>query len=182
MAAFTHEQLAARLQALAFPVTPDHLHGLLAGLACAGIPPTHPEWDNQLVACLDEVDVPAHRELLEALFTLCEQALAAPDYSFQPLLPDDEEFLTLRAQALAQWCDGFINGFVAGQRELAAEDRETLEDIAEISQLEPDEGYNDPAEAHVNEADFFELCEYVRMAVISLYALHGAAPQTGGQA
>lgn len=175
MAVVTHEQLTERLQALAIPVAVDYLHGVLAGLASAGIGPDSPHWALQLAECVDDLDVEAHQDMLAALHTLCERELAAPDLSFQPLLPDMEEFLSLRALALSQWCDGFISGFVAGQFELSAEDRETLEDLASITQLDSTEEYNNPEYANDNERDFLELSEYVRMAVITLHALKAEA-------
>lgn len=178
MAVMTHEQLTDRLQALAIPVAVDYLHGVLAGLACAGINPESPHWALQLGECLADVDVAAHHEMLAALHTLCERELTATDLSFQPLLPDSEEFLSLRALALSQWCDGFISGFVAGQFELSAEDQETLNDLAAITQLDSSDEYNNPENANDNERDFFELNEYVRMAVITLHALKADATNT----
>lgn len=171
MALMTHEQLTQRLAILEIPVAADYLQGVLAGLASAGINPDSPHWALQLGDCLQDVDIAAHLEVLTALQVLCERELASPDFGFQLLLPDAEEFLSLRAAALSQWCDGFINGFVAGQIELSAEDRETLDDLAAITQLESSEDYNNPENANENETDFMELTEYVRMAVITLHAL-----------
>jgi uncharacterized protein YgfB (UPF0149 family) len=95
------------------------------------------------------------------------------------LLPDSEEFLSVRAQALARWSDSFVCGFVAVVRELSEEERELLNDIAAISQLDDGESVdagdrnrselNNPENADANERDFFELCEYVRMAAMNLY-------------
>ena len=187
MALITHEQLSLRLDELALPVAAEALHGTLAGLACAGVAPAHASWLEQLAECLDGADLAAHREVMAALQTLVARDLADGQLGFQPLLPDAEEFLSLRAQALACWAEGFVCGFVALQGDLASEDREVLADIAAISQLEDDDGaersaLNDPAAANDNERDFMELCEYVRMAAIELYALYGATRDTGAGA
>jgi hypothetical protein len=171
VATLTHEQLTERLKALEIDVTVDYLHGTLTGLACAGVLPDSPHWILQLSECLDGVDVHAHQELLMALQTLCERDLRSTDLDFEPLLPCLDEFLSLRAHALSQWCDGFIGGFVAGQHELAPDDLETLNDIATISQLEKNDDYNNPENANENEQHFQELFEYVRMAAITLFAL-----------
>jgi uncharacterized protein YgfB (UPF0149 family) len=37
---------------------------------------------------------------------------------------------------------------------------------------------NNPEDAENNERDFFELCEYVRMAAMDLYREHSQPPQT----
>ncbi len=169
----THEQLSERLQMLEISVPVDYLQGVLTGLACAGLSPDSPHWLLQLEECLAEVDVDAHQELFTALHTLCERDLASNDLDYQLLLPDQEEFLSLRAHALSQWCDGFIISFVAGQHELADEDKETIADLAAISQMENNDDYNNPENANENERNFLELCEYVRMAALALYALKG---------
>lgn len=179
MATITHEQLSARLQELQLTVAADALHGTLAGLACAGIGPGCANWMEQLSECLDGAEFDNHREAMEALSALVERDLADGDLCFQPMLPDSEEFLSVRSLALARWCEGFICGFVAVQRELSSDDREVLDDIAAISQLDGEESLeeaalnrselNDPASAESNERDFIELCEYVRLAAMDLY-------------
>lgn len=167
---FTHEQLGERLQALAIAVAPDYLHGVMAGLACAGLSTAAPAWLTELAGCLPDVDLTSQPELFAALQALCERSLQQEDLSFQPLLPADEEFLSLRMQAMAQWCDGFVQAYLAGSQTQDAEVRETIDDLYAISQMDVSEEYNEPAEAHTHENDFVELCEYVRMSVMSLYA------------
>lgn len=175
MSAITHEQLSARLQALQVPVTADALHGVIAGLAGAGITPDNATWLEQLSECLNGVDLEEHRDAMAALQALVERDLADGQLSFQLLLPDDEEFLSVRAQALARWSENFVCGFVAVTRELTVEEREALDDIAAISQLDDEEAgsqseLNNPENAASNERDFMELCEYVRLAAMELYA------------
>ncbi|MCC7515916.1 MAG: UPF0149 family protein [Pseudomonadales bacterium] len=179
MASITHEQLSARLQELQLPVAADVLHGALVGLACAGLEPGQEAWLAQLASCLEDVDVASNEAMLSALQTLIGKELADGELGFQLLLPDSEEFLSVRVQALARWSDSFIYAFVATARELSQEDREVLEDIAAISQVDDGEietenapglsALNNPEEADSNERDFMELCEYVRMAAMDLY-------------
>lgn len=179
MLGITHELLQARLQQLSLPMAADALHGTLAGLACAGVAPDNADWLEQLSECLDGAELDAHREAMAALHELVVRDLTDGDLGFQPLLPDAEEFLSVRARALARWSEGFVCGFVAVQRDLSADDREVLDDIAAISQLDDEESLaeaglnrsalNDPAVADSNERDFMELCEYVRLAAMDLY-------------
>lgn len=177
----THEQLGARLQALQLPITADALHGVLVGLACAGLEPNQPTWLEHVEECLEDALSSEQESVLAALQTLIGRELADSDLSFQVLLPDVEEFLSVRVQALARWCDSFAYAFVATGRALSKEDRELLEDIAAISQIDDGErdvdgkasssmsALNNPEEADSNERDFIELCEYVRMAAIDFY-------------
>ena len=185
MATITHEQLSARLQELQLQIAADALHGAITGLACAGIAPSHAVWLEHLSECLDGAELDEHSDAMSALQTLVERDLADGELGFQLLLPDGEEFLSVRAQALARWSENFVCGFVAVTRELSEEDREVLNDIAAISQIDDGESaeetasdllksanrseLNNPENAASNERDFFELCEYVRMAAMDLY-------------
>ena len=179
MGTITHEQLSARLQELQLPMAADALHGTITGLACAGIDPGHAIWLEHLSECLDGAELDEHRDAMSALQTLVARDLADGELGFQLLLPDSEEFLSVRAQALARWSESFVCGFVAVTRELSEDDREVLNDIAAISQIDDGESeeqtdrnrseLNNPENADSNERDFIELCEYVRLAAMDLY-------------
>ena len=196
MAAFiSYEQLSARLQALQLPVVADTLHGALTGLACGGLTPQHPAWSVQLSDCLADIEIVEHEAMFSALQTWVNQELTDGDLRFQLLLPEGEEFLSVRTRALAHWSDSFLYAFIASGVVLTEEDREVLEDLAAISQVDDGESdaatensisvLNNPEDADNNERDFFELCEYVRMAAMDLYREHGcradeASPHKGG--
>jgi uncharacterized protein YgfB (UPF0149 family) len=184
LATITHEQLSARLQELQLPMVAEALHGSITGLACAGIRPERENWLEQLAQCLDDAALDdaalgEHREAMAALQALVTRDLADGELGFQLLLPDSEEFLSLRAQALGRWSESFICGFISGARDLSTEEREILADIAAISQIDDEEPtgqagldrseLNNPENAESNERDFMELCEYVRMAAMDLY-------------
>ena len=95
------------------------------------------------------------------------------------------------AQALARWSESFVCGFVAVTRELSEDDREVLNDIAAISQIDDGESeeqtdrnrseLNNPENADSNERDFIELCEYVRLAAMDLYR-YSCQEKNAGQA
>jgi uncharacterized protein YgfB (UPF0149 family) len=169
----TYQQLSERLHALKMLVVADTLHGAIIGLACAGLSPNDDGWFVQLSESIGGISIDSHDEMLVALYTICVQELADSDCGFQPLIPDGDEFLSVRAKALANWTEAFIAGFAYIKRPLSAEDEDVLRDITAISRLDDDKDYNNPAEANSNEADFMELCEYLRLAVIELYCLVG---------
>lgn len=92
-------------------------------------------------------------------------ALEAPDFSFDLMLPSDEATLPVRAEALAQWCRGFLFGLGnSGLTEsgLSGECREVVFDMDKISR----------ARVELSEGEEFalmELIEYVRVGTLSVY-------------
>ena len=182
-ALFSYEQLSARVQVLQLPVATDALHGALTGLACSGVVVDQATWLVRLSDCLEDIELAEHEAVLSALQTWVNGELADGDLGFQLLLPDSEEFLSVRTRALARWSDSFLYAFIASGVKLTPEDREILEDMAAISQVDDGESpedeeqsmsaLNNPEDAESNERDFFELCEFVRMAAMDLYREHG---------
>ena len=90
------------------------------------------------------------------------------------MLPDDDEPLEERVEALGIWCQGFVYGLAAGGiqegADLPEDSDEIIKDILEISRA----GYaiDDDAVVDINEDDeeaFMEVCEYVRMGVLLVY-------------
>ena len=83
---------------------------------------------------------------------------------FEPLLPDDEQPLNGRANALALWCTGFLYGLGAGSiSDLAAlggDVGEIVRDFTEISRATGDDAEGDES----NEQAYAELVEFIRVA------------------
>jgi hypothetical protein len=148
------------------------LHGCLCGLLCAGAPA---EAEYGLDALAQALDMVMHGELasrIMQLYIVTEAALKDEEFTFLPLLPDDEDDIVLRGSALASWCDGFMAGFayvVAGDEKtagaLSQETGEVLKDIAAMAQAEAteDESEDDAEDAYI------ELVEYLRAAVVSVF-------------
>jgi uncharacterized protein YgfB (UPF0149 family) len=91
-------------------------------------------------------------------------ALDAPDFAFEPMLPDDEETLPARVAALADWCGAFVSAFAESQPVLEPEGREALEDLEAIAGVAYEEDDEDAAEI-----DFAAVLEHVRVAVLLLH-------------
>ncbi len=89
------------------------------------------------------------------------------NYEFNPLLPDDNETIAQRTQALSLWCQGFLFGLsVSGLKTLDAlseASREIIEDFSAIAQLEEqfEEGEDE-------ESAYMELVEYLRVATFTI--------------
>jgi len=153
-------------------LSPAELHGLLCGQVAAGArfdPAT-------LLARIGELlDLePFSRELTRTgimqLYLATLQQLQAPDFSFELVLPDDDQPLAGRADALGLWCSGFLSGFGLQERKgsqgLSIEGQETLRDLAQIVQITTAAD----AEAEEDENDLMEVQEYVRMAALLVFS------------
>lgn len=145
-------------------ISPASLHGALTGYLCSGAVP-----DPEIFTDLFETTLPeVVMRLLERLGKDVRELLEQTDYSFQPLLPEDDSGLIERLAALGQWCDCFNIGFAAGyaqpQMPLAVEVMEVLNDFGQLAEVEvPD------ADSEDDERYFMELLEYVRMAAIAVF-------------
>jgi uncharacterized protein YgfB (UPF0149 family) len=157
--------LMRQLLAAAVPeLSPASLHGALTGYLCSGAEP-----DPEIFSDLFETPLPAVvLRLLERLGTEAREVLQQTDYSFQPLLPEDDSNLVERLTALGEWCDWFNIGFSAGymqpQLPLSVEVMEILNDFGQLADVDvPNAGGED------DENYFMELVEYVRMAAITVF-------------
>jgi uncharacterized protein YgfB (UPF0149 family) len=172
VAVFDFDELAGHLLEQGALASPSQVHGCLCGLLSAGAPV---QAEYGLDALAQALDLVLHGELasrIMQLYTVSEAALQDEEFTFFPLLPDDEEDIAQRTVALASWCDGFLSGFAyaaAGEKktdgpfsELCSE---ALRDIAALAQAEAaeDEG-NDEEEEH-----YIELVEYLRVAVVNVF-------------
>ncbi|MDX1605521.1 MAG: UPF0149 family protein [Candidatus Competibacterales bacterium] len=152
--------------------SPAEAHGLLCGLLCGNPVLTAEDW---LSAAARETDRAS--TLTAELGLLYESTviqLDGPDFDLQLLLPDDEQPLDRRADALGYWCQGFLAGLglggVTDHDGLSDDVREFLSDAAEIARISFD--------AHEPDSDdefaFTELVEYVRIgALLVRESLHG---------
>lgn len=168
--AITFDDLATLLAPLGTLNSPSELHGLLCGKLAGGANLTETAWLLDAVAFLDFLNAPDEgvRDALTRVFNHTLGGLQGQD-GVTLMLPDDDTSLEDRARCLSEWCHGFLTGFgsveLAKPRQLDDDDREMLQDIAGIVQIEIDEDQLAPSA----EADFMEVVEYVRMAVASLY-------------
>ncbi|MEZ0121558.1 MAG: UPF0149 family protein [Candidatus Reddybacter sp.] len=98
---------------------------------------------------------------------------------FELLLPDDDDSLHERVETLSRWCQNYLSGLgqsgLSGDAPLAADVSEAMRDLAAIAMADSGAG-DDDLDPYTNsideqeEANFFELVEYVRVAVTLIYA------------
>jgi uncharacterized protein YgfB (UPF0149 family) len=173
-AAISHDELAAALAELRLGVGASELQGSLTGYLCAGGEATAHNWVQRLALEPDE-DAPDRQQLLERLFRQCRAQLDDPDLGFEPLLPDEQQPLSQRADALVDWCRGFLGGIgLAGVKAdggLSDDGAEILRDFGTIAASRFD--YEDVEE---DESALAEVLEFVRVAVLLLHTELTAAP------
>lgn len=159
---------------------PSELHGLLLGHLAAGARLASDEWlgmvvEHMGVEQLDTTRQPALLDDLTSLYEHVDQEIEQDSSTFNLLLPDDDYALTERLEALALWVRGFLEGIaLSAQEQLVKVDedlQEMLRDLVQISQLDDRVSVNEDAER-----EFFEVCEYVRIGVLNLYAEFNAPP------
>ncbi len=138
------------------------LHGTLCGFLCAG-QRFEADWPRQLALEPADDAATAVDPTLAALVAASRDQLDDPSLGFAPLLPDDR--LESRAEALLDWCRGFLGGFgLGGGRPLSEEGAEALDDLARIAATSLT--FEDPdSDAESLE----ELVEFVRVAVLMLH-------------
>ena len=84
-------------------------------------------------------------------------------------MPDDDEVIDVRSKSLKSFCGGFLSGF--GATKSSDDVMEALSDFERIAALR--ETVEDSEE---NEADLFEIIEYVRVSVLLIFAECRAKP------
>lgn len=147
-------------------------HGVLVGLACGAAELRFDRWFEEVFEPLEEDDTLARRYAgeMQALFDTTLAMLADEEVSFMPMLPETQNQLSERADALGQWCRGFsyavsLSAFEPS-RVLSQDAQELLGDFAAIARA----GHDDE-DGHEDEAElaFAELEEYVRVGVLLIH-------------
>jgi uncharacterized protein len=137
-------------------------HGALTGFVCTGQDPRHAA--ERALSQAPGLDL----HVLEPWAEAIRSGLRASDLSFRLCLPDDEQPLPRRMEALAAWCREFLSALgEGGERleKLGDDARDTLRELEIIGQ-----GANvgeDDEEAE--ELMLAELGEHVRLSALFLY-------------
>lgn len=149
-------------------------HGLLCSRLAVSGAAAHDEWIERLAEAAQPggASGPADAEVLEAVFAETHRQLAERQSEFEPLLPDDTRPTGERAEALANWCEGFLHGLVSGPHSEQVKERLAREPVSEIikDMLQITRAAADgEAASEETEKAYAELVEYVRVAVQLAY-------------
>ncbi len=100
---------------------------------------------------------------LKGIYRDVQTSMDAGGGLIELLLPDDDQALSDRLDALSRWCRGFLVGLglsgLSGDTKLAPDITEAMRDLAEIVLVDPVVEATEDAEA-----SFVELIEFVRVA------------------
>jgi yecA family protein len=152
-------------------------HGALCGMLCARGTVELSEWVDHVVGEQEQGSELLH-DVVHKLSDLHQSTLEMMNDAtaeFRLLLPDDDEPLPERVDALAAWCQGFVYGLAAGgiteESELPEDTDELLKDMIEISRARHDADDEEAEETDANddEVAYMEIEEYVRMGVLLMY-------------
>tara|TARA_R110002095_G_scaffold24252_6_gene25283 strand:- start:1429 stop:2046 length:618 start_codon:yes stop_codon:yes gene_type:complete len=160
-----YKELESLLEANDAQMSVAEAHGLASGMLCVQFDADFKRWltaifdtDDHLNSLSDD-----DQQYLSGLFEGTVELLKNRNFIFNLLLPDDDERIGVRAQALSEWCQGFLYGVAymgAGDdKDWGEESRSVLRDLLEISRLDSDDSDDSDEQA------FMELQEYVRAAV-----------------
>ena len=169
----------ARIQLLlsesAAVTDPAEAHGTLAGALCAAGGYRLEDWLAEILpagAPAGGVSV-----LLRDVYAETREALTGTQMQFELLLPDDEQPIEQRTEALTLWCNGFVYGLgssgAADPQRLPGDAGEIVRDLAQIMRA----GVDEKEGIEANEAALAELVEFVRVGVQVIFEELGALRQ-----
>lgn len=161
-----YASVSTALAQLDSEMEPAECQGMLCGMLCNPAGFETNLWLQHLTGYREFATAElAVGDALNDLLRSTVRGMDADDFGFELLLPDDDEPLIRRADALGGWCRGFLSGFGISRGAVAtsAESQEFLVDLYRISQVAPDDATDE-----VGEHAFEEIVEYARMGAILL--------------
>lgn len=171
-----YDQLQTELSMSGLELSAAEVHGVMCGTICNQMKTgVTPDLQRLLTAGADVSgeSLASLRDLLEDLLKEIVQKLYGNLGEFYLMLPGDHEIISLRLQALADWCRGFTVGLLSNEAfaidQLSADSAEVARDIIAVSEVEV------KPEGEDNEWDFAEVEEFIRVGVQLIFAeLHSA--------
>ena len=155
-------------------------HGALCGMLCAQGATEASQWMLYVLGEHEETSKllqQTGKKLLQ-IHQISVEQMNDTDAEFELMLPDDDEPLEMRVEALGTWCQGFVYGLAVGgikeETVLPEDSKELIKDILEISRA----GYvadneaelaTDEEDSEEDEVAFMEVSEYVRMGILLIY-------------
>lgn len=170
------DKLREQLDSAEIGQHPVEVHGALVGIICGGAAEQH--WQQPMRELMNDGQAlpDALNALLQEMHQNVATRLADPDFGFTLLLPEEEEPLATRLEALSLWTQSFLTGIAVVQPKLnqsSADVRDVIRDLAEITQVDLNVGDDEESESA-----FEELLEFVRMSAIlcfTEFVLHAQA-------
>ena len=162
----SYSDLTKALDSAESPFLAAQIHGYVCGLLCGSSGKMDNSWQNNFLK--DKKDRTA-RDILQQLSETSFHLISEFSFEFTLVLPDDKYDINVRTEALGSWCQGFLSGLT--QCDVPLENREpgemtdALTDILEITKV----SFGDMEANEEDEMAYFELVEYVRLAVLMIF-------------
>lgn len=150
-------------------VMPSEVHGTLCGLLSANTSAEAEIWQKALWPNQPTGDLLAAEanEIFNTCHEISRVQLNDPNCEFQMLLPDDDDSLDQRINALSDWCQGYLIGLSLGGIKdfapLPEDAREITKDMLEIARASTSYDLEGNEE---DENAYTELVEYLRVGVL----------------
>src|SRR5690606_24057216 len=151
---------------LGLVASPAELHGALCGWLAGGGADAR-DWTAKVMAD-ESLPPPPAGSALDRLREGSVAQLEDGEFAFQLLLADEDASVRQRAQALFDWCRGFLDAFglAAGAKPpLSVEGSEALQDLGKLAGAR----VQDIDEAAEDGASLAELEEFGRVATLQLH-------------
>ncbi len=173
MASHSNYDQVKRLLSESRAVTePAEAHGTLAGALCATGAYRLEDWLAEILPDGAAPGVAAAQ--LREVYHETRAALTGTHMQFELLMPDDEQPIELRTEALSLWCNGFVYGLgtsgAPDPEQLPGDAGEIVRDLAQIMRA----GVDEREGLEANEAALAELVEFVRVGVQVVFEELGA--------
>ena len=169
-----HDLLNDTLQRCGANWTAAQTHGLLSSrLAVAGTRGAS-ESLGQVMDGSDSANALRKEceDMLVILWQTTHKAFSERLSAFEPLLPDDNDTVAIRTEALAHWCEGYLHGLVSGEHDAALKERLAAEPLADIikDMLQITRATVDDMDVDDSNDDaYVEIVEYLRVAAQLFY-------------
>ncbi|VAW33918.1 hypothetical protein MNBD_GAMMA01-745 [hydrothermal vent metagenome] len=150
--------------------TPAELHGHASGMLVVNHDMEVSHWIKLILEdyCFEGSNQSKLIPVLTALFDFAKDKLTADNYTFNLLLPADDNELSYRLEALSTWCSIFLTGMayagLKSDKNMHNDAHEFILDLEKIAKVDTMSG-----DSQGEEADFVELVEYVKAGTILLY-------------
>ncbi len=171
-ALFDYDDWTHKLDQNAMMASAAELHGLIAGMLSAGmqadagmmLPVLH-DFLNDGQAVNAEL-----KGQIGLLIAETSSQLKDEELGFALLLPNDDEALPERLEALVEWAQSFLVGFAISLHNLSvcsADVREAIEQLTEVTRI--DVYTQDDSSDAENEESYFLVLEHVRVLVMTCF-------------
>lgn len=137
-------KLESALEKAGLTMLPSEFHGLMTGMVCGGIRFDKRGWQETFLQLTND-GKPFDADLegiTKELYRSIDKALSEnPEQAFELLLPDEDESLAMRLEALIEWIQSFFLGLAKLQPTFAntkGELGEMIGDLREITNVEFD--------------------------------------------